>query len=114
MRIPLRRCLRNAVILLFIFGLLNCFKVLWRTKVPTLIRKPPSRLQGIQGQPTRKPATQVDSPTHTTEIKDSSPSLLEKSRILILVYTKFGIRKGGLVNNEASAFWMMTARLSAR
>ena len=89
MRITPRRCFRNGVIILFIFGLLNCFKVLWRPKIPTLIRKPPSKLQWVQGQPTRKPATQAYSPTHTAEIEDSGPSLLEKSRILILVYTKF-------------------------
>ena len=89
MKITPRRCLRNGVIILIIFGLLSCFKVLWRPKVTTVIRKPPSTLQWVQGQPTRKPATQIDYPTHTTEINDSSTSLLEKSRILILVYTKF-------------------------
>lgn len=89
MKITPRRCLRNGVIILIIFGLLSCFKVLWRPKVTTVIRKPPSRLQWVQGQPTRNPATQIDYPTHTTETNDSSTSLLDKSRILILVYTKF-------------------------
>ena len=87
MRFTPRRCLRNSVIIFILFAIL---KIQWRAKLKPLTGTPSTKCNNTnQVHSTYLHSTRIHSAQLHLIPRKKSSSLLEKPRILILVYTKF-------------------------